>query len=782
MLTTIALALAMTQAHTPIEKVHPELRTVFAERPAETKYRVYAVLENRLTPQDLDEALTSLPRAGQRQLAVAQRLRSHADAEQVNVRGLLAELTEQGAVDRVDPLWITNSIIFHGDREAITRVAALPEGERIGWDPPRAEEEYWDIGTPRYTTYYAQDFESGAFPAEFATSTTGCGSVTVESLYGPFQGTYHAVMASTTDGCQGTATLTLTVDLTGVTTAKVRYAFKDMSDEFNAGLDILEASDDGGASWAAVADLTGSDGAYLIKTHDLDSLGLTYGPGFLLRWSWSDNYTPETDGFGIDSIELADDFPAPPLPNPEPNLVQLQAEDLWDLGYKGAGALIVNIDSGADYNHPDLTNRIWTNPLDPVNGIDDDGNGYIDDTLGWDFSGNDNDPMTTATHGTSTGGIMVGDGSAGIYLTGMAPEAAMAVCLIAGESDHWLAQQWGMSVGATCSSSSHSYKWAFVPKPDYHMHRQVEEMILAAGIIHANSIGNQGGSSTYPIPFNISAPGIAPAPWMHPDQPNPAGVSAVMGCGGIELDNGPYSPSGTGPSAWEDITIYDAAYPWTQNPAYWDYPYGGFGGGQPGLIKPDVVTYTNVISTTNGGGYTTFGGTSAATPHLGGSLALLTGAAPHAEPRHVSQALQRTAIDMGTPGKDNLYGAGRVQVADAAKRLFHTIKAADITPSIANQLNLSLYGFPFESFTSGFSLHTGTTMISGIAIDLAPPIYPLVASTLDANGEYTIPPIGIPGAPILVGLEVHIQSIADDVGGVTGQYLVSTVETITISW
>ena len=58
-----------------------------------------------------------------------------------------------------------------------------------------------------------------------------------------------------------------------------------------------------------------------------------------------------------------------------------------------------------------------------------------------------------------------------------------ALARIGGETDHWLAQQWGMSVGVDCSSSSHSYKWNFVPKPDYHMHRLVEEVVLAAGIV-----------------------------------------------------------------------------------------------------------------------------------------------------------------------------------------------------------------------------------------------------------------------------------------------------------
>ena len=117
----------------------------------------------------------------------------------------------------------------------------------------------------------------------------------------------------------------------------------------------------------------------------------------------------------------------------------------------------------------------------------------------------------------------------------MAPGATLLVCEVLSESEYWAAQQNCLAEGVDVITSSYSYKWAAVPKPDYHMHRQVAQVELAAGVILANSIGNQGGLlPTYPIPFNIATPGNCPAPFAHPALAD-GGRGSVMGCGGIEL-------------------------------------------------------------------------------------------------------------------------------------------------------------------------------------------------------------------------------------------------------
>lgn len=73
----------------------------------------------------------------------------------------------------------------------------------------------------------------------------------------------------------------------------------------------------------------------------------------------------------------------------------------WAAGRIGSKAVYVGvIDEGIQLTHPDLEGQVWTNPFDPVNGIDDDRNGYIDDANGWDFANNDNTIYDGGTRGS----------------------------------------------------------------------------------------------------------------------------------------------------------------------------------------------------------------------------------------------------------------------------------------------------------------------------------------------------------------------------------------------
>ncbi len=485
---------------------------------------------------------------------------------------------------------------------------------------------------------------------------------------------------------------------------------------------------------------------------------------------------------------------APPLPPSAPsagapsagatvelNLTLLQAPELWARGYDGSGLLVASIDGETLWTHPDLINRTWTNPGEiPGNLTDDDANGFIDDIVGWDFADDDNDPTGPETHGTNVAGLLVGDGSAG-KITGMAPGGSVVICTVDDEASFWLAQQYALDLGVDVVSSSFSYKWTQVPRPDYAMHRAMAEVERVAGIVHTNSIGNQGDlTTTHPVPFNVSTPGHCPSPWGHPDDPF-GGRSSVLACAGIKkIDDSLYTGSGQGPSAWEDVTLYDAAYPHAQDPAFFDYPYGGFGGPGPGLLKPDVVTYTEPVTTThNFGTYLSFGGTSAATPQLGGGVLLLRQVQPEALPRHIDAAIQLTAEDLGPAGKDIRYGAGKLQVFDAARRLLALVRAQDTTPTLGTSLDLDLFG---ETDGTLFLFAAAVLVTGPTDWNLGGPIFELGLFPLGPTGESALS-IPLPVIPSLLGLPVHFQAGAKPQHAVswgTGP-LLSVPETVVFS-
>ncbi len=364
-------------------------------------------------------------------------------------------------------------------------------------------------------------------------------------------------------------------------------------------------------------------------------------------------------------------------PNPNADvaewLVAMQIKRVWDeLGYTGAGVIVAVIDDGVDRTHPDVADHVWTNTDElPDNGVDDDGNGYVDDMWGWDFADGDNDP-TKSKHGMAAAGQIVGDGTNG-WVTGGAPDAEfIALRVGSAPSDWWAASDYAIESGAHIISQSLSKKWT--QQPDYEAFRRQTDTELAAGVLHFNSTGNTGLDTDKPVPYNVSTPGNCPAPWSHPDQTLAGGVSSVIGAANIDwetdaiADSSPY-----GPAAWEDIQANtDPGYPHTVSAEFQDYPYEN--GARMGLLKPDIAAYgTGTWSLCNDGGiqdsYCGFGGTSSATPHLAGVGALLLSAYPDATPAEIAEAMLTTAEHRGDPGKNNRYGVGLVQAYDAVLRV-----------------------------------------------------------------------------------------------------------------
>jgi subtilisin family serine protease len=332
------------------------------------------------------------------------------------------------------------------------------------------------------------------------------------------------------------------------------------------------------------------------------------------------------------------------------NILKTNAPQLWSVGVTGEGVVVAVIDTGVNYRHPDLAGRMWQSN-DP--GLP---------RHGWDYQSGDSDPMDQDGHGTACAGIIAGDGTSGT-ITGVAPRATiMALRVGPDQRNGWDAIQFAVQNKAHVVSMS--LTWRFNKNPSRPGWRRSCEALLAAGVSHANSVGNDGNDlSTFPVPRNIGTPGDCPPPMLHPQMPLHGGVSSSVSCGATDSSDQLSSTSGRGPVAW-------------QTPPFADYVYNAT---SRGLIKPDLCAPGPGSTSCNGRfgigaaakPYVSFGGTSAATPHVAGCMALLAHAMKIAgrqpDPRPIFVALEASArriVGQSQP-KQNGFGAGRVDVLEA---------------------------------------------------------------------------------------------------------------------
>lgn len=345
----------------------------------------------------------------------------------------------------------------------------------------------------------------------------------------------------------------------------------------------------------------------------------------------------------------------------------MNADRVWnELGLTGEGAVVAVIDSGVCWTHPDIVNQVWVNPgedrdgdgavmdADDQNGVDDDGNGFVDDLVGWNFEFGTNTPNDDNSHGSHCAGTVAGDGTGGTQ-TGMAPDAKVMILRIgltfADEVDVWNAMQYAADNGADAISMS--LGWPHNQNPDRATWRTNAENTIDAGTAMVVAAGNEGQGAE---PDNVRTPGDVPR---------------VITVGAVDCSDFAASFSSRGPVTWEDV------------PAFGDHAY------PPGLVKPDIAgPGVDTISSNVCSGYSTKSGTSMATPHVAGAVALMVSGNPGLEHDEIKQVLMDTAVDLGEPGMDNTFGRGRVDIFAAVDRVFglslENIDVIDSDPAYAN--------------------------------------------------------------------------------------------------
>ncbi|RJP76181.1 MAG: hypothetical protein C4522_18900 [Desulfobacteraceae bacterium] len=106
----------------------------------------------------------------------------------------------------------------------------------------------------------------------------------------------------------------------------------------------------------------------------------------------------------------------------------IQALEAWETTTDCSNVIIAIIDSGVDLSHPDIIHNLWTNPGEIAgNGVDDDGNGYIDDIHGWNFVDNNNDVSDSNNHGTHVAGVIAAEGNNAFGTTGVCWSAKIMI-------------------------------------------------------------------------------------------------------------------------------------------------------------------------------------------------------------------------------------------------------------------------------------------------------------------------------------------------------------------
>ncbi len=334
--------------------------------------------------------------------------------------------------------------------------------------------------------------------------------------------------------------------------------------------------------------------------------------------------------------------------SPAENDADIDMELAWDVEQGSSSMIVAVLDSGLKLDHPDISARVWENTDETANGADDDDNGYIDDTRGWDFVNDDNDPTDDFGHGTNVAGIIGADANNNMGYTGVDWHSKLMICKILDENNSGYYSWWTEAIYYAVDNG--------------------------AKVINM-SVGGSGASITMQEAVDYA--------YDH-------GV-VIVACMMNENTNTIFYPAG-----YQNTIAVGATNPNDERavPFFWSATSGSNYGDHIDVVAPGNYTYgLNHLSDTD---YNTYwGGTSQATPLVTGLSALLMTQDPGRTPDDIRNIIRSTAEDqVGNPsedveGFDVYYGFGRVNAHQAL--LYQTSAVTDYAD---DQIKLMVYPNP----------------------------------------------------------------------------------------